>query len=106
MHKCPEVEEKSSNFARKIHSYLWNNFPRAMEGLESKRKRLNIDDGEGRLVDQSPFTSFTLTKNYEVKIHVDVDDADICFILWIHEGMLAGLNFISFHHFFTFNNNH
>ncbi len=97
MHKCLEVERKSSNFARKIHSYLWNNFPRAMEGLESKRKRLNIDDGEGRLVDQSPFTSFALTRNYEVKIHVDADDADICFIVWIHEGMLAGLNFISFH---------
>jgi hypothetical protein len=65
--------------------------------LESKRKRLNINDGEGRVVHQSPFTSFVLTRNYEVKIHVDVDDADICFILWIHEGMLVGLNFISFH---------
>jgi hypothetical protein len=86
-----------SKSARKIISYLWNNFPRAMEGLESKRKRLNIDDGEGRLVDQSPFTSFALTRNYGVNIHVDVDDVDICFILWIHEGMLAGLNFISFH---------
>jgi len=42
--------------------YLWNNFPRAMEGLESKRKRLNIDDEEGRVVDQSPFTSFALPK--------------------------------------------
>jgi hypothetical protein len=74
---------------------LWNNFPKAMEGLESKRKRLNIDDGEGYLVDQSPFTSFSLTKNYEVKIHADVDNANICFILWIHEGMLVSLNFIS-----------
>ncbi|KAH9569624.1 hypothetical protein CY35_02G000100 [Sphagnum magellanicum] len=92
MHKRPEVEERSSNFARKIHRYLWNNFPRAMEGLESKRKRLNIDDGEGRLVDQSPFTSFALTRNYGVNIHVDVDDADICFILWIHEEDGMGAN--------------
>ncbi len=89
------MEEKSLIFIRKIHNYLWNNFPRAIEGLESKKKRLNIDDGEGRVVDQSPFTSFALTRNYEVKIHVDVDDVDICFILWIHEGMLASLNFIS-----------
>jgi len=50
VHLCPQVEEKSSNFTRKIHIYLWNDFPRAMEGLESKRKRLNIDDGEGHLV--------------------------------------------------------
>jgi hypothetical protein len=50
VHQCPHVEEKSSNFARKIHTRLWNNFPRAMEGLESKKKRLNIDDGEGCLV--------------------------------------------------------
>jgi len=27
------VEEKSSNFTRKIHIYLWNDFPRAMEGF-------------------------------------------------------------------------
>jgi hypothetical protein len=74
-----------------------------MEGLESKRKRLNIDDGEGHLVDQSPFTSFLLTRN-EMKIHVDVDDVHICFILWIHEGMLVSLNFIS--SFSTFNDNH
>jgi len=45
------VKEKSSNFAKTIHIYLWNNFPRVMKGLESKRKRLNIDDGEGHLVD-------------------------------------------------------
>jgi hypothetical protein len=75
------VEKKSSNFARKIHIYLWNNFPRVMEGLESKGKMLNVDDGKGRLVDQSPFTSFALTRNYEVKIHVHVADVDICFII-------------------------
>jgi hypothetical protein len=34
------VEEKSSNFARKIHIYLWNNFPRATKGLKSKRKKV------------------------------------------------------------------
>jgi hypothetical protein len=51
---------KTSNFARKIHIYLWNHFPRAMEGLKNKRKRLNIDDREGHLVDQSLFTSCCL----------------------------------------------
>jgi hypothetical protein len=24
-----------------------------------------------------------LTRNYEVKIHANVDDVDICFILWM-----------------------
>jgi hypothetical protein len=67
VHQCSHVEEKSSNFAKKIHSYLWNNVPKAMECLENKKKSLNIDDGEGHLVDQSPFTSFSLTINYEVK---------------------------------------
>ncbi len=67
-----------------------------MEGLESKRKMLNIDDGEGRLVNQSSFTLFALTRNYAVNIHVDVNDADICFILWIHEGMVGGLNLFHF----------
>ncbi len=74
-----------------------------MKGLKSKRKRLNIDNGEGRVVNQSPFTSFVLTRNYEVKIHVDVDDANLCFILWIHEGMLPSLNFILIHFIIFFN---
>jgi len=56
------VDEKSSNFARKIHIYLWNNFPRAMEGFKNKRERLNIDDREGHHVDQSLFTSLCLPK--------------------------------------------
>jgi hypothetical protein len=47
VHQCSHVEKKSLTFAKKIHIYLWNNFSRAMEGFESKRKRLNIDDGEG-----------------------------------------------------------
>jgi hypothetical protein len=51
VHQCPHVEEKSSKFARKIHTWLWDNFPKTMEGLESKKKRLNIDYEEGRLVD-------------------------------------------------------
>jgi hypothetical protein len=67
----------------KKNPHLWNNFLRVMEGLDNKRKRLNIDDGKGRLVDQSSFISFSLTRNYEVKIHANVDDVDICFILWI-----------------------
>jgi hypothetical protein len=71
-----------------MHIDLWNNFPREREGLESKRKRLNIDDVKDRLVHQSSYTSFSLIINHEVKIHANVDDDNICFILWIHEGML------------------
>lgn len=54
-----------------------------MEGLKGKSKRLNIDDEEGCLVDQSLFTTFAFTKNFEVKIHANANDVDICFIPWI-----------------------
>jgi hypothetical protein len=54
--------KKNHQILQEKSKYLWNNFPRAMEGLENKRKMLNIDDGEGHLVDQSLFTSFYLPK--------------------------------------------
>ncbi len=53
---------------------------------------------------QSSYTSFSLIINHEVKIHANVDDDNICFILWIHGGML--IVWISFHHFLTVNDNH
>jgi hypothetical protein len=59
-----------------------------MEGLENKSKRHGINDTKGQLVDRSPFTTFALTKNYEVKIHHDKDDDNLCFILWLHESRL------------------
>jgi len=40
-------------------------------------------DTEGCVVENSPFTTFALTKNYEVNIHEDKDDDDVCFILWL-----------------------
>jgi hypothetical protein len=42
---------KIIKFCKKNPQIFVNNFSRVMEGLESKRKRLNIDDGEGHVVD-------------------------------------------------------
>jgi len=35
----------------------------------------------------SPFTSFGITRDYNVRLHVDKNDYDFGFILWLHEGM-------------------
>jgi hypothetical protein len=42
-----------------------------MEDLECRKARLNIKDNEGWIVEGSPFITFALTQNYEVKIHQD-----------------------------------
>jgi len=42
---------KIIKFAKTIHTYLRKNFPRVMEALKGKGKRLKIDDGEGCFVD-------------------------------------------------------
>ncbi len=55
--------------------------------LESKRKRLQIPNIEGYVVEKSSFTSIAFTKNYEINIHEDEDDDDLCFILCLQKGI-------------------
>jgi hypothetical protein len=58
-------------------------FPKMMEMLESKRKRLQFLDNEGCVVKNSPFTTIALKNDYEVNIHEDKNNDDLCFILWL-----------------------
>ncbi len=67
----------------KFNQYLIEKFPKMMKMLESKRRKLQIFDTKGCMVENSPFTIFALTNNYEVNIHEDKDDDDVCFILWL-----------------------
>jgi hypothetical protein len=62
-----------------------------MESLEDKRRRFNIMDGEGCLVDGSSFTTCAFSKNYGVNIHMDLDDDDVCFIIWLREGISSNM---------------
>jgi hypothetical protein len=64
-----------------------------MEGLKNKRKRHDIGDIERRLVDKSLFTTYVLTKKYQIKIHHNKDDDNLCFTLWLHEGNFFSIMF-------------
>ncbi len=70
---------KIISFINRICYYLFQVFFKVMKGLRSKRKRLNISDKKGRIVNQSLCTRFALTKNYKIKIHQEVDDVDPLF---------------------------
>ncbi len=63
----------------RICYYLFQAFFKVMKGLKSKRKRLNITNKKGHIVNQSLCTRFALTKNYKIKIHQEVDDVDLLF---------------------------
>ena len=43
-------------------------------------------DGGDACIGASPFTCFTVTRDYNCKPHIDKDDYDIGFIIWIREG--------------------
>jgi hypothetical protein len=46
----------------------------------------------GRDVDGSPFSTCEFSKNYEVNLHIDLDDDDdVCFIIWLKEGISSNL---------------
>jgi hypothetical protein len=66
-------------------------FPKVMESLEDKWRRFNIMDGEGCLVDGSPFTTCAFFKNHGVNLHMDLDDDDMCFIIWLKEGTSSNM---------------
>lgn len=79
-----------------MNSYLVQHFPKVLEGFEEKGKQFQINDTSSCVIEGSPFTTFLLTKNYEVKIHKDKDDDDVCFILWMQKNNSLFFS-ISFH---------
>jgi hypothetical protein len=42
-------------------------------------------------VDGSPFSTCEFSKNYEVNLHTDLDDDNVCFIIWLKEGISSNL---------------
>jgi hypothetical protein len=74
VHRDVEIKGKAQDFARKFTTYLKPSFPKVMEDLECRKARLNIKDNERWIVEGSPFITFALTQNYEIKIHQDNDN--------------------------------
>jgi hypothetical protein len=85
------VEEKFINFVGKLQKVLFHTFPKVMESLEEKWRRLNIMDGEDHLVDGSLFTTCVFSKNYGVNLHTNSDDDGVCFIILLREGISSNL---------------
>jgi len=40
----------------------------------------------GALIGKSPFTSFAIIRDYNCRPHLDQDDYDLGFILWLEQG--------------------
>ncbi len=92
------MEEKFINVVGKFQNALFCTFPKVMESLEDKWMRFNIMDGEGHLVDGSPFTTCAFSKNYGVNLHMNDDDNDdVCFNIWPREGISSNPSIFIFH---------
>ena len=55
------------------------------EQLEQIKESEGFDAGDA-CIEASPFMCFTVTHNYNCKSHLDKDDYNIGFIIWIQEG--------------------
>jgi hypothetical protein len=82
-----------NDFVEKINQILIQVFPKVMELLENKRKKIQIPNIEGHMAKNSLFTNIAFTKDYEVNIHENKDDTDLYFILWLRKGICTHLNF-------------
>ncbi len=89
------MDEKVGSFERHVNSYLVQHFPKVLEGFDNKGKQFQINDTSGHVIEGSPFTTFSLKKIYEIRIHKDKDNDDVYFILWMQKSFLFFS--ISFH---------
>ena len=87
MKDCYKLSEEFASF---LSERLKCIFPIVFEQLEK------IKEAEGFLgneasIGMTPFTSFTVTCNYNYKPHINKDDNDLGFIIWIQEGWWLNL---------------
>ena len=84
-HKVQDCYKVSEEFASFLSERLKGVFPTVFEQLERIKEAESCDGGDA-CIGASPFTCFTVTRDYNYKPHVDKDDYDIGFIIWIQEG--------------------
>jgi hypothetical protein len=58
VHHYLEVDEKARSFETHVNSYLVQHFPKVLEGFEDKRKKNQINDINGCVIEGSPFITF------------------------------------------------
>lgn len=61
-------------------------YPTIFEHLRKILEVEGFNNGEASL-GKSPFTTFAVTRDYNCRPHLDGDDYDLGFILWLQEGM-------------------
>jgi hypothetical protein len=80
------MDTKTNEFVKKMTTYFKQKFPKFMQSLEKKKVWLGTINDKGHLMKGSPFTTFSITKNYGVNIYKDKDDDDKCFVMWLWKG--------------------
>ena len=79
---CYKVSEEFASF---LSERLRGVFPTVFEQLE-KIKEVEGCDGSEACIEMSPFTCFSVTRDYNCKPHLDKDHYGVGFIIWIQEG--------------------
>lgn len=85
-HKHTDVYKLALELSEFVFDKLQIHYPCVFQHLN---KILNVEgftNGEASL-GRSPFTSFVVTRDYNVRPHVDQDDYDFGFIIWLQEGI-------------------
>ena len=81
-HKHTDVYKLALELSEFVFDKLQIHYPYVFQHLN---KILNVEDfmnGEA-LLGRSPFTFFVLARDYNVRPHIDHDDYDLRFIIWL-----------------------
>ena len=92
MKDCYKLSEEFASF---LSERLRCKFPTVFEQLEKIKEAKGFLSTEAS-IGASSFTSFTVTRDYNCKLHIDKDDYDLGFIIWIQEGWWLNMLFFCF----------
>lgn len=87
-------------FARFVASRLQNTFGRVFNYLDKIKETEGFKEGEA-CIGNSPFTTFTMTCDHNCRPHLDWDDYDLGFIIWLYEDDMLTLSLALTRSFYT-----
>lgn len=90
-----ECYRRSDELVQMVNEGLKRKFEPIINYLYKIRRNEELKPEEGCL-GNSPFTSLSLTKNYNCAVHTDVNDISYSFFIWLgQDGKLIVLYFVT-----------
>lgn len=94
-HRHTHVQRLASELTDFVSNRLGDIYPNVFKQLHNIVNMEGFHHGEP-VLGSSPFTTFAVTSDYNCRPHLDKDDYDLGFIIWLQRGTNVSVKFSSF----------